>query len=79
MSTLSSTLDQLLSVPTIIFVTGGTIAVVSVVATVTGSVLRTRSRERTRREIAAYVAEGSIDADKAAELLDAGDSSKCGL
>ena len=43
---------------------GGTIAVVSVVATVTGSVLRTRSRERTRREIAAYVAESPTTADE---------------
>ena len=37
--------------------------------------LRTRDRERTKREIAAYVAEGSIDADKAVAMMKAGKES----
>ena len=35
-------------------------------------IVRTRHRERTRREIAAYVAEGSITPDDGARLLAAG-------
>ena len=34
--------------------------------------VETKAREESRREIAAYVAEGSITADDAAKLLDAG-------
>lgn len=37
------------------------------------SIARTRAREQTRREIAAYVAEGSITPDDAAKLLEAGE------
>ena len=40
---------------------GGTIA----------SVVRSRAREQTKREIAAYVAEGTLDPDKAVAMLNA--------
>ncbi len=70
---LASIWSQMFTVPTVIFVVGGAIAIVAIVfGTVAGamsSVVRSRERERSRREIAAYVAEGSIDPDKAAELL----------
>jgi len=36
------------------------------------SVVRSRAREQTKREIAAYVAEGTIDPDKAVDMLNAG-------
>jgi hypothetical protein len=36
------------------------------------SVVRSRAREQTKREIAAYVAEGSLDPDKAVAMLNAG-------
>ena len=36
------------------------------------SVFSTRASEQSRREIAAYVAEGSISTEEAARLLDAG-------
>lgn len=39
-----------------------------------GNILKTLSRERTRREIAAYVAEGSIDSAQAQFLLKADQS-----
>jgi hypothetical protein len=38
------------------------------------SVVRSRAREQTKREIAAYVAEGSLDPDKAVAMLNAGRS-----
>lgn len=46
-------------------------------STLTG-VAKAKSREATKREIAAYVAEGSIDPDKAVALLNAG-ATKCDL
>ena len=70
---LASIWSQMLTVPTVIFVVGGVIAIVAIVFGIVGSavssVYKTSERERSRREIAAYVAEGSIDPDKAAELL----------
>jgi hypothetical protein len=35
------------------------------------SMVKTREREQSRRELAAYVAEGSLDPDKAIEMLKA--------
>ncbi len=73
---IASIWSQMFTVPTVIFVVGGAIAIVAIVfGTVAGaisSVAKSRERERSRRELAAYVAEGSIDPDKAAELLRAG-------
>ncbi len=75
---IASIWSQMFTVPTVIFVVGGAIAIVAIVfGTVAGamsSVVRSRERERSRRELAAYVAEGSIDPDKAVELLRAGPS-----
>lgn len=48
------------------------IAVVAIVAGAVRKTLTARAREESRREIAAYVAEGSISADDAAKLLAAG-------
>jgi hypothetical protein len=51
------------------------IAIAAVVITlVLAGVLKAQARERTRREIAAYVAEGSIDTAQARQLLDANPS-----
>ncbi len=70
---LASIWSQMFTLPTVIFVVGGAIAIVAIVFGILGrtvsSVSKTRERERSRREIASYVAEGSIDPDKAAELL----------
>ncbi len=73
---IASIWSQMFTVPTVIFVVGGAIAIVAIVfgtvAAAISSVAKSRDRERSRRELAAYVAEGSIDPDKAAELLRAG-------
>ncbi len=45
---------------------------VALVSTTVASIARTRARESTRREIAAYVAEGTLDPDKAVAILNAG-------
>jgi hypothetical protein len=52
---------------------GGLILIVIVtVVNALKSVAKTRHREQTRREVAAYVAEGSMSADDAEKILKAG-------
>lgn len=46
--------------------------IVGIIAGAARRSVETRAREESRREIAAYVAEGSITPDDAAKLLDAG-------
>ena len=48
------------------------VAVVSIVCYTVGSVMKARAKEASRRELAAYVAEGTIDPDKAVAMLNAG-------
>ena len=45
---------------------------VAIVGGTISTALRSRAKEQSRREIAAYVAEGTIEADKAVEMLNAG-------
>jgi hypothetical protein len=56
-------------IPAIVFLTGGTIAIVAIVIGGVTTVLKSRNDSRTRREIAAYVAEGSIKAEDAERIL----------
>ena len=73
---IASVWSQMFTVPTVIFIVGGMIAIVGIVfgsvAGVMSSVVKTREREQSRRELAAYVAEGTLDANKAIEMLKAG-------
>ena len=62
--------------PNSIFVIGGSIAVIAIVAGSATKISVTRQREKTRREIAAYVAEGTLDPDKAIELIKAGEQAE---
>ncbi|MCC6228064.1 MAG: hypothetical protein IT432_02435 [Phycisphaerales bacterium] len=45
-----------------------------IVASYANSIARTKAREESRREIAAYVAEGTITPDDAVRLINAGES-----
>ena len=63
--------DSLFRMPQILFVVGGVVGVVGIVAGTVGGVASRKAREETKREIAAYVAEGTIDPDKAIEMLKA--------
>ena len=47
-------------------------AVVGIVGGTTASVMRARAKEQTKREIAAYVAEGTLEPEKAVAILNAG-------
>lgn len=51
---------------------GCSVGLVAVVGAAITSVVRTRAREQTRRELAAYVAEGTVDPDNAVAMLNAG-------
>ncbi len=58
----------------IIAVAGGLmVAIVAILAGTIASTKKTKQREETRREVAAYVAEGSMTPDDAERLLTAGD------
>ena len=65
--------EQIFQVPTVLFISGGIVGVVAIVAGTVVSIASRRSREQTKREIAAYVAEGTIDPDKAVAMLKAGE------
>jgi hypothetical protein len=54
------------------WIVAGTVAAIAILAGTATSVLTVRARERTKREIAAYVAEGSMDPKDAVKLLKAG-------
>ncbi len=62
-----SQLMQIVSVGGAFFV-----AIVAIVANAIRRTMMNRSREQSRREIAAYVAEGSMTAEEGAKLIDAG-------
>ena len=61
-------------IPVIAIVGGLLIAMIAILSGAILKITAVRSAERTRREIAAYVAEGSIDPDKAIAMLNAGRS-----
>jgi hypothetical protein len=51
---------------------GLVVALVGTIGATVSGILKSRAREQTRREVAAYVAEGTLDPDKAIEILNAG-------
>jgi len=61
----------------VVFGVGGLIALTAIIGGTISTVFSTRSREATRRELAAYVAEGSITPDDAVAMMNAGEGKKC--
>jgi len=53
---------------------GSVIAIVAIISGMIRAVAIGRAREQTKRELAAYVAEGSLDPDKAVAMINAGRS-----
>lgn len=53
---------------------GGSTIIVVVAIVYAAEVRKTRLREESRREIAAYIAEGSMSAEEGRKLMEAGDS-----
>jgi hypothetical protein len=69
-------IDQGEFVPVLAITLGATIGLVAIVSGAVGGIMKTRARETTRREIAAYVAEGSISPDDAVAMLNAGPTTR---
>lgn len=61
----------------IVIIGGLAVAIVAIIANAIRATIAARAREQSRREIAAYVAEGSISPDDAAKLLADGDKPSC--
>lgn len=68
-------------IPIVAIAGGLLVAIVAVIGKAIGGIHRTRQREESRREIAAYIAEGSMTPEDGMELLRTGakDDRKCGL
>lgn len=61
----------------IVAIAGGlSVAVISIVISAFQSMFESRLREQSRREIAAYIAEGSMSPDEGERLLNAGGKPK---
>ncbi|MEL6497402.1 MAG: hypothetical protein AAF937_03065 [Planctomycetota bacterium] len=63
-------------VPVIAISIGGAIAIIAIVLGIVHNIMITSSREKSRREIAAYIAEGSMTPDEGERLLNAGRSER---
>ena len=64
--------DPALMIPIIFVLDMGVIGVVAIVFGTISSMVTSREQERTRREIAAYIAEGSMTPEDGERLLTAG-------
>ena len=71
-SAVSEVLDSVNLIPVLAIGLGSLIAVVAIVFSALAGLAAVRSREATRREIAAYVAEGSLTPEQGAALMEAG-------
>ncbi|MCA9287054.1 MAG: hypothetical protein KDA05_00630 [Phycisphaerales bacterium] len=69
MLTLGSSMGEVIPVVAIACTAG--VAVISIIMGTVTSATKTRQRERTKRELAAYVAEGSMTPDEAERILKA--------
>ena len=70
------TVEQILRndnlIPILAIACGSLVAVIAIIFTSLRGIAVARSREQTKRELAAYVAEGSLDPDKAVAIANAG-------
>ncbi|MEQ8315816.1 MAG: hypothetical protein RIE77_08055 [Phycisphaerales bacterium] len=53
----------------VFWIVGGAIAIIAIVFGIVGSTVKSVSREKTRREIAAYIAEGSMTPEQGEKLM----------
>ncbi|HYE62474.1 MAG TPA: hypothetical protein VD997_10820 [Phycisphaerales bacterium] len=76
MHTLALELSERSLIPLLMLSAGFVLAFLHMVFTAITSIVRSRNLETSRREIAAYVAEGTMSPDDAAKLLEAGNKKK---
>ncbi len=71
-------LERVLDEDVLFLLVGGSVGIVAIIVGMASSVLKAVSRERSRREIAAYIAEGSMTPEQGERLLAAGEAKRCG-
>ncbi|RMH23547.1 MAG: hypothetical protein D6693_11325 [Planctomycetota bacterium] len=59
-----------LLIPLIAIVGGFSVAIISTIVCTIGKIAKTRAYEQSRREIAAYIAEGSMSPEEGERILD---------
>lgn len=64
--------SRLMETDILFLIVGGTVAIIWIVLGTITSMVKSVARERTRREIAAYIAEGSMTPDQGERLMAAG-------
>lgn len=69
---MSPVLSKLLDGDVLFLLVGGSIAIVAIIFTTVSRMVRATARERSRREIAAYIAEGSMTPEQGERLMAAG-------
>ncbi len=69
--------DSGMVIPLVAIVLGCATGMVAIIATALARTTISRHREQTRREVAAYVAEGTISPDDAVAMLNAGSKMGC--
>lgn len=62
-------------IPLVAIVLGCLVAIIAIIFTTVKGMVVGKSREQTKRELAAYVAEGTISPDQAVSIINAGKSS----
>jgi hypothetical protein len=67
-------MDKLLQSDTLVLVVGGSIAITAIIASALRHIVTSSAREKTRREIAAYIAEGSMSPEQGEKLMGAGET-----
>lgn len=72
-----SIIEQLLHPANFLWLMLGAIPITAIVMGCLASIIRSVTRERTRREIAAYIAEGSMTPEQGERLLKARNSEDC--
>lgn len=65
--------DKTTVIPVVAIAGGLMVGAVAIVGGILSDIMKTRAKEATKREMAAYVAEGSIEPDKAIAMLNAGE------
>ncbi len=65
-------MERLLQGDNLFLIVGGSVGIIAIVAGAVTSIVRSMARERSRREIAAYIAEGSMTPEQGEKLMAAG-------
>jgi len=68
--------DRILTGDVLFYIVGGSVAIVGIVLGTLTSMVKATAREKTRREIAAYIAEGSMTPEQGERLMAAGNPKK---